>query len=83
MSEEFSHQLLRVVVAKLCQPLGWHGMHVSAGDVLTDVMKHYILTLAKTTSAYSALGQFGSGRGGKEHRRLRLEGRKRIMPVVL
>lgn len=57
MSEEYTHQLLRMVVGRICQQLGWQAMHSSACDVLVDIMKHYMFTVAKTTSAYSFLGE--------------------------
>ena len=56
MSEEYTHQLLRMVVGQICQPLGWNAMHSSACDVLADIMKNYILTMAKTTAAYGCHG---------------------------
>ena len=57
MSEEYTHQLLRMVVGRICQQLGWQAMHSSACDVLVDIMKHYMFTISKTTSAYSFLGE--------------------------
>ena len=57
MSEEYTHQLLRMVVGRICQQLGWQAMHSSSCDVLVDIMKHYMFTVAKTTSAYSFLGE--------------------------
>jgi len=56
MGEEFTQLVLKMVVGKICQPLGWHAMTSSAGDVLADVMKQYLLSLSKTASAYSAHG---------------------------
>ena len=52
MADEVSHQLGRHVIAKLCHSLGWQGIQNEACDVLTDLMKRYILTLGKTTAAY-------------------------------
>ena len=57
MGEEYTHQLLRMVVGRICQQLGWQAMHSSSCDVLVDIMKHYMFTVAKTTSAYSFLGE--------------------------
>ena len=57
MSEEYTHHLLRMVAGRICQPLGWQAIHSSACDVLVDIMKHYMLTVAKTTSGYSCHGE--------------------------
>lgn len=59
MSDEFNHHLLRMIVARICQPLGVHGMHMSVCDALADVLKNYLLTLGKTTAAYSWHGELG------------------------
>lgn len=56
MSEDFSRKVLRVVVGKLCLPLGIHGMQTSVCETLTDVLKNYILTLGRTTASYSLHG---------------------------
>lgn len=61
MSEEFSRQVLKVVVAKICQPLGVHGMQSSVCETMTDVLKDYILTLARTASTYSSHGKCVAG----------------------
>lgn len=57
MSDEFSRQVLRMVVGKVCQPLGVHGMQTSVCEVLTDVLKNYLLTLGRTTAAYCTHGE--------------------------
>ncbi len=56
MSEEVTSQLLRIAVAHTLRPLGWHSVGTSACDVLADVMGRYMLTVAKTTAAYSCHG---------------------------
>ena len=57
MSDEFTHHVLRMVVARICQPLGVHGMQNSVCDALADILKNYLLTLGKTTAAYSWHGE--------------------------
>ncbi len=57
MSEEFTQRVLRQVVGRICQPLGWHAMNSDAADVLSDITKQYILTLGRTTAAYSCHGK--------------------------
>ena len=58
MADDFTHQILRMVVARICQPLGWHAMNSNAGDVLADIMRQYILTIGRTTTAYTCHGEF-------------------------
>ena len=50
MNEEFARAVLKVVVGKVC---GVHGMKLSVCEALTDVLKTYLLTLGRTTAAYS------------------------------
>ena len=57
MTEEFTHHILRMVVGRVCQPLGVHGMHQSVCDCMADVLKHYLLTLGRTTASYSSHGK--------------------------
>ncbi len=57
MSDEFSRRVLRMVVGKVCQPLGVHGMQTSVCETMTDVLKTYILTLARTTNSYCIHGE--------------------------
>lgn len=57
MSDEFARAVLKVVVGKVCQPLGVHGMQLSVCETMTDVLKTYLLTLGKTTAAYCVHGK--------------------------
>ncbi len=57
MSEEFTQRVLHQVVGKICLPLGWHAMNSNAADVLADIIKQFILTLGRTTAAYSCHGE--------------------------
>ncbi|XP_067015220.2 transcription initiation factor TFIID subunit 3 isoform X2 [Anabrus simplex] len=57
MAETFSKQILKVVVAQLCQAIGWHGIASSALDLMTDVLHRYIESMGRQIHAYSE--QFG------------------------
>ncbi len=57
MNDDFARKVLKIVVGKVCQPLGVHGMQTSVCEVMTDVLKTYLLTLAKTTASYSVHGR--------------------------
>lgn len=58
MDDEFARRVLRVVVGKVCQPLGVHGMQTSVCETLTDVLKKYLLTLGRTTASFSVHGKW-------------------------
>lgn len=53
MASEYCRQILRVVVAQLCQHLGWHSTHATPLEVLTDVLERYILDVSRTTHQYA------------------------------
>ena len=57
MTDEFTHRILRMVIGRVCQPLGVHGMQQSVCDCMADVLKQYILTLGRTTASYCAHGK--------------------------
>lgn len=53
MASEYCRQILRVVVAQICQHLGWHSTHATPLEVLTDVLERYILDVSRTTHQYA------------------------------
>ena len=48
-----SNSALRIVVSKICQDVGFNSGHVSAINVLSDLMAHYIKKLSSTALAYA------------------------------
>ncbi|RUS86219.1 hypothetical protein EGW08_006014 [Elysia chlorotica] len=52
MSRKYSHQLLRIAVAQICQNLGWQSAQSSSLEVLTDVLDKYLLQLSVTSHRY-------------------------------
>ena len=56
MNEDFSRRVLRMVVGKVCQPLGMHGMHTSVCETMVDLLKTYILILAQKNSFHTQRG---------------------------
>ncbi|GFO07408.1 transcription initiation factor tfiid subunit 3 [Plakobranchus ocellatus] len=52
MSRKYSHQLLRIAVAQICQNLGWHSAQSSSLEVLTDVLEKYLLQLSMASHRY-------------------------------
>jgi hypothetical protein len=53
MSAEYSHQVLKVCVAQLCQNLGWNSTQSTPLELLTDVLERYILEVGKVTHRYA------------------------------
>ncbi|XP_059607642.1 transcription initiation factor TFIID subunit 3 [Phlebotomus argentipes] len=57
MSEAYSHQVLRTVVAQICQTIGWHSIQSGTLDILVDTAKRYIQALGHETHRYTELAQ--------------------------
>lgn len=53
MSAEYSHQVLKICVAQLCQNLGWNSTQSTPLELLTDVLERYILEVGKVTHRYA------------------------------
>ncbi|XP_047127062.1 transcription initiation factor TFIID subunit 3 isoform X1 [Hydra vulgaris] len=50
--ETFSRASLSLATAQICHSLGWHSIHQSSHDVLTDVLERYLLFLTQTAVKY-------------------------------
>ncbi|KAF8792217.1 Transcription initiation factor TFIID subunit like protein [Argiope bruennichi] len=50
---EIAKQALKVVVAQICQNIGWHAVQSSPMDILVDVLQRYVLEIAKSVHGYS------------------------------
>ncbi|XP_033213543.1 transcription initiation factor TFIID subunit 3-like isoform X2 [Belonocnema kinseyi] len=53
MTSEYSRSVLRVVVAQICQTIGWHSINSSPLEFLVDLMHEYLLRVSKLTHQYS------------------------------
>ena len=53
MADIYCRTVLRVVIAQLSQAVGFDSIHLSALDVLTDVLERYLLVLGKTVHDFS------------------------------
>ena len=53
---EYSRSLLRVVVAQVCQTLGWNGIQSTPLELLTDILERYLLEIGRTSHRYSEQG---------------------------
>ncbi|XP_021917768.1 transcription initiation factor TFIID subunit 3 isoform X3 [Zootermopsis nevadensis] len=57
MAETFSRNALKMVVAQMCQTIGWHGIHNTPLDIMIDVLQRYMAEVGKLMHRYSE--QFG------------------------
>ncbi|RZF33682.1 hypothetical protein LSTR_LSTR007060 [Laodelphax striatellus] len=54
---DYGASILRIVVAQMCETVGWNSIHSTPLELLTDVLKRYITELAENTHRYAE--QFG------------------------
>ncbi|XP_058445008.1 transcription initiation factor TFIID subunit 3-like [Malaya genurostris] len=55
MSERYTHQLLKVVVAQVCQTIGWHSIQSTPLELLMDILDQYLKDITRLTHRYSEL----------------------------
>ncbi|XP_023246704.1 transcription initiation factor TFIID subunit 3 [Copidosoma floridanum] len=53
MTTQYSRNVLKVVVAQICQTIGWHSIHTTPLEFMVDLMQEYIFHLAKLSQQYS------------------------------
>ncbi|XP_070500472.1 transcription initiation factor TFIID subunit 3 isoform X3 [Chironomus tepperi] len=53
MQASYTHQVLRVVVAKICQTVGWQGVTGTALEIMVDILDRYIREICRTTHDYT------------------------------
>lgn len=53
MKLTYTNSLLRIIVSKICQDVGWHSAHISALNVLSDVFAHYIQQISVSALQYA------------------------------
>nr|XP_034176337.1 transcription initiation factor TFIID subunit 3-like isoform X2 [Osmia lignaria] len=55
MSTEYSRGVLRMVVAQICQTIGWHSINSTPLEFMVDLMQEYILRISKLTHQYAEI----------------------------
>ncbi|XP_058835776.1 transcription initiation factor TFIID subunit 3-like [Topomyia yanbarensis] len=55
MSERYTHQLLKVVVAQVCQTIGWHSIQSTPLELMMDILDQYLRDITRLTHRYSEL----------------------------
>ncbi|XP_063219123.1 transcription initiation factor TFIID subunit 3 isoform X3 [Bacillus rossius redtenbacheri] len=55
MASKYSRQMLKVVVAQICQTIGWHSIQETPLDILVGVLDRHLADLCKETRRYAEL----------------------------
>lgn len=55
MKQNYSTNILRVIVAQVCQTIGWQSITSSSLEIMVDVLDRYLKEICKTTHAYTEL----------------------------
>ncbi|XP_014480646.1 PREDICTED: transcription initiation factor TFIID subunit 3 isoform X2 [Dinoponera quadriceps] len=55
MSSEYSRSVLKMVVASICQTVGWHSINSTPLEFMVDLMQEYLLRISKLTHQYSEI----------------------------
>ncbi|KAK9301978.1 hypothetical protein QLX08_005832 [Tetragonisca angustula] len=55
MSIEYSRCVLRMVVAQICQTIGWHSINSTPLEFMVDLMQEYILRISRLTHQYAEI----------------------------
>lgn len=50
---EYTRQVLRVVVAKICQTIGWHSINSTPLEIMVDLLRRYFIELTRLTHSYA------------------------------
>ncbi|XP_014613900.1 PREDICTED: transcription initiation factor TFIID subunit 3 isoform X1 [Polistes canadensis] len=53
MSTDYSRSVLRMVVAQICQTIGWHSINSTPLEFMVDLMEEYMLRISKVTHQYA------------------------------
>ncbi|XP_011637929.1 transcription initiation factor TFIID subunit 3 isoform X2 [Pogonomyrmex barbatus] len=53
MSAEYSRSVLKIVVAQICQTIGWHSINSTPLEFLVDLMQEYLFRVSKLTHQYA------------------------------
>lgn len=52
MANTYSRDILKIVVAQICQTIGWHTICTTPLEVLTDVLRRFIHELGTSAHRY-------------------------------
>lgn len=55
MSERYTHQLLKVVVAQICQTIGWNSIQSTPMELMIDILDQYLRDITRVTHRFAEL----------------------------
>ncbi|XP_033365396.1 transcription initiation factor TFIID subunit 3 isoform X3 [Bombus vosnesenskii] len=55
MSIEYSRSVLKMVVAQICQTIGWHSINSTPLEFMVDLMQEYILQISRLAHQYAEI----------------------------
>lgn len=58
MTEQYTNQVLKVVVAQICQAIGWHSIQSTPLELMVDILHRYLQQITKQTYRYAELCKF-------------------------
>jgi len=58
MSHDFNRKTLTVVVAQICQAIGWHSINSTPLDMLVDLLHRYLLKIGDNAHRYAEQCKF-------------------------
>ncbi|XP_012277504.1 transcription initiation factor TFIID subunit 3 isoform X2 [Orussus abietinus] len=53
MTAEYSRGILKMVVAQICQTIGWHSINSTPLEFMVDLMQEYLMRVSKLTHQYA------------------------------
>lgn len=51
--DQYCKEVLKVVVAQICQTMGWHRIQSTPMEVMTDILSRYLRQMCVLTHKYS------------------------------
>lgn len=55
MSSAYTQQILKVIVAQVCQTIGWNSIQTTPLELLGDILHKYLQEVSHQTHRYSEL----------------------------
>lgn len=53
MAQEFNRKALTLVVAQICQTIGWHSINSTPLELLVDLLHRYLFEVGKNAHLYA------------------------------
>jgi histone H3/H4 len=53
MASVYSIEVLKIVVAQICQTIGWHAIQSTPLNIMVDILHKYIIELGKNAHSYA------------------------------